>query len=136
MLGEVVVAAVGDALELAPSPRVQELDVGGAGRVVRQLLGVVRAQAQLVLGDAEVDVPAAALLAPVLVPLRGSSSGGTKYSISICSNSRVRKMKFPGVISLRNDFPICAMPNGGFLRVVVCTFWKLTKMPCAVSGRR
>ncbi len=64
------------------------------------------------------------------------SSGGTKYSISICSNSRVRKTKLPGVISLRNDFPICAMPNGGFLRVVVCTFWKLTKMPCAVSGRR
>src|SRR5262249_53836323 len=64
------------------------------------------------------------------------SSGGTKYSISICSNSRVRNTKFPGVISLRNDLPICAMPNGGFLRVVVCTFWKLTKMPCAVSGRR
>src|ERR1700730_14559688 len=66
----------------------------------------------------------------------GPSSGGTKYSISICSNSRVRKMKFPGVISLRNDLPICAIPDGGFLRVVVCTFLKLTKMPCAVSGRR
>ena len=64
------------------------------------------------------------------------SSGGTKNSISICSNSRVRKTKLPGVISLRNDLPICAMPNGGFLRVVVCTFGKLTKMPCAVSGRR
>ena len=64
------------------------------------------------------------------------SSGGTKYSISICSNSRVRKTKLPGVISLRNDLPICAMPNGGFLRVVVWTFAKLTKMPCAVSGRR
>ena len=25
-------------------------------------------------------------------------------------------MKFAGVISLRNDLPICAMPNGGFLR--------------------
>ena len=66
----------------------------------------------------------------------GLSSGGTKYSISICSNSRVRKMKFPGVISLRNVFPICAIPNGGFLREVVSTFWKLTKIPCAVSGRR
>src|SRR3954451_2523609 len=64
------------------------------------------------------------------------SSGGTKYSISICSNSRVRKMKLPGVISLRNDLPTCAMPNGGFMRAVVCTFLKLTKMPCAVSGRR
>ena len=72
---------------------------------------------------------------PVLEPL-SASSGGTKYSISICSNSRVRKMKLPGVISLRNDLPICAMPNGGFLRENCRTFLKLTKMPCAVSGRR
>src|SRR3712207_8901868 len=42
-----------------------------------------------------------------------ASCGGTKNSISICSNSRVRKRKLPGVISLRNDFPTCAIPNGG-----------------------
>src|SRR5687768_243729 len=64
------------------------------------------------------------------------SSGGTKNSISICSNSRVRNTKLPGVISLRNDLPIWAMPNGGFLREVSITFLKLTNMPCAVSGRR
>src|SRR6185295_10110498 len=64
------------------------------------------------------------------------SSGGTKYSISICSNSRVRNTKLPGVISLRNDLPIWAIPNGGFLRLVVNTFMKFTNMPCAVSGRR
>src|SRR3954449_6909212 len=67
---------------------------------------------------------------------RDASSGGTKNSISICSNSRVRNTKLPGVISLRNDLPICAMPNGGFLRLVVSTFAKLTNIPCAVSGRR
>ena len=50
-----------------------------------------------------------------------SSPGLTKNSISICSNSRVRKMKLPGVISLRKDLPICAMPNGGFLRAVCST---------------
>ena len=66
----------------------------------------------------------------------GASAGGTKNSISICSNSRVRKTKLPGVISLRNDLPICAMPNGGFLRENCSTFLKLMKMPCAVSGRR
>ena len=65
-----------------------------------------------------------------------SSPGLTKNSISICSNSRVRKMKLPGVISLRKDLPICAMPNGGFLREVCCTWAKLVKMPWAVSGRR
>src|SRR5438874_7027827 len=66
----------------------------------------------------------------------GPSSGGTKYSSSICSNSRVRNTKLPGVISLRNALPICAIPNGGFLRDVDSTFVKLVKMPCAVSGRR
>ena len=65
-----------------------------------------------------------------------SSPGLTKNSISICSNSRVRKMKLPGVISFRKDLPICAMPNGGFLREVCCTWPKLVKMPWAVSGRR
>ena len=44
---------------------------------------------------------------------RRPRAGGTKNSISICSNSRVRKRKLPGVISLRNDLPTCAMPNGG-----------------------
>ncbi len=66
----------------------------------------------------------------------GASSGGTKNSISICSNSRVRKMKLPGVISLRKALPIWAIPNGGFLRANCRTFLKLTKIPCAVSGRR
>ncbi|CAB4888894.1 unannotated protein [freshwater metagenome] len=45
-------------------------------------------------------------------------------------------MKFPGVISLRKLLPIWPMPNGGFLREVVSTLAKLTKMPWAVSGRR
>jgi hypothetical protein len=45
-------------------------------------------------------------------------------------------MKLPGVISLRKLLPVCAMPNGGFLRDVFSTLRKLTKMPCAVSGRR
>ena len=45
-------------------------------------------------------------------------------------------MKLPGVISLRNDLPIWAIPNGGFLRENCRTFLKLMKMPWAVSGRR
>src|SRR5215217_3538164 len=64
-----------------------------------------------------------------------ASAGGTKNSISICSNSSVRKMKFPGVISLRNDLPICAMPNGGFLRAYWSVVLKARKMPWAVSGQ-
>jgi len=45
-------------------------------------------------------------------------------------------MKLPGVISLRKDLPMLAMPNGGLEREEVITFLKSTKMPCAVSGRR
>ena len=65
-----------------------------------------------------------------------ASAGGTKNSISICSNSSVRKMKLPGVISLRNDLPIWAMPKGGFLRANWSVVLKSRKMPWAVSGRR
>jgi hypothetical protein len=64
------------------------------------------------------------------------SSGGTKNSSSICSNSRVRKVKFPGVISFRNALPIWAIPKGSFRRMVSSTLPKLTKIPWAVSGRR
>ena len=65
-----------------------------------------------------------------------ASVGGTKNSISICSNSSVRKMKLPGVISLRKDLPTWAMPKGGLRRAKLSTFLKFRKMPCAVSGRR
>ncbi len=51
-----------------------------------------------------------------------SVPGSTKNSISICSNSRVRKMKLPGVISLRKLLPVWATPNGGFLRAEVASF--------------
>ncbi len=43
-------------------------------------------------------------------------------------------MKLRGVISLRNDLPICAMPNGIFTRPVSTMALKSTNMPCAVSG--
>ena len=63
-------------------------------------------------------------------------SGRMKNSISICSNSRERKVKLRGVTSLRKALPICAMPKGTFTRVESQTFQKFVKMPCAVSGRR
>ena len=62
--------------------------------------------------------------------------GSTKNSISICSNSRVRKMKLCGVISLRKLLPICAIPNGSFRRETVWICGKFTNIPWAVSGRR
>ena len=71
VLGEVEVAAVGDPLELGPADREQVLDVAGAARVVRQLVGVVRAQPQVVGADPELEVPVQPLLEPVLEPPLG-----------------------------------------------------------------
>ena len=115
VLGQIEVAPVGDPLELGPADREQVLDVAGRARVVRQLVGVVGPKPQVVGAQPERGPPAHPLRQPVLVPFAGVGRG-TKNSISICSNSRVRKMKFPVVISLRKLLPIWAIPNGGFLR--------------------
>ena len=65
-----------------------------------------------------------------------SVPGSQKNSSSSCSNSLVRKVKFPGEISFRKAFPICPIPKGIFFLEVLCTFLKFTKIPCAVSGRK
>jgi len=65
-----------------------------------------------------------------------SVPGKTKYSTSICSNSLVRNVKFPGVISFLKAFPIWAIPKGSFNLMDCWTFTKLTNIPWAVSGLR
>ena len=72
VLPQVEVAAVRDALELLPADREEVLDVARRARVVRQLVGVVRADAQVRLAQAEVEVPvAAAASIQYAVPLVG-----------------------------------------------------------------
>jgi hypothetical protein len=136
VLLEVVVRAVCDPFELRPAgERVVVLDVHRALGVVGELLLGVLVAAEVLLPDAEVEVPVPAL--SIQYSCHSSSVPGlTKNSISICSNSRVRKIKLPGVISLRKDLPCCAIPNGTFTRLVWNTFLKFTKIPCAVSGLR
>jgi hypothetical protein len=64
------------------------------------------------------------------------SSGGIKYSISICSNSRDRNTKLRGVISLRKAFPICAIPKGTCVRITTvrllrgCILFAVEKLWC------
>ena len=67
--GEVEVAAVRDALELRPADREEVLEVARRRRVVRELLGVVRAHAQVALPNAVAEVPRDALVDPVAEPL-------------------------------------------------------------------
>ena len=107
---------------------------GNSYSMSKAALGVVRQLVRAVLVEARVG-PAGcpsvwchsqALAAFQYSNHSSSSPGSTKNCISICSNSRVRKMKLPGVISLRNAFPIWAMPNGSFWREACCTFRKLT----------
>ena len=71
MRREVEIGPVGDTFELGPlAARETEpvLDVDGPLGVVRQLLLRMLEEAQIVLVDAEIDVPVPALLHPVLVP--------------------------------------------------------------------
>ena len=71
MAAQVVVAPVGDALELVPAPREQELHIGGGRRVVAQLVGPVGPQPYRLGVDAQVQVPLVPGLAPVLEPVAG-----------------------------------------------------------------
>ena len=118
VLGQVVVAPVGDALELVPAPGEEVLDVRRArtsSATTRRRHGPGGAASR------------PACRGPGTTGSRSlhqysyhccASAGGTKYSISICSNSRVRNTNWPGVISLRKDLPTWAMPNGGRTLVV------------------
>ena len=69
MLREVEVAAVRDPLELRPAHRVEVLDVARRARIVRELVRLVRARAQVALPDAVADVPREPLGDPVAIPL-------------------------------------------------------------------
>ena len=96
VLREVEVAAVRDSLELLPADRVEVLDVARAARVVRAL-ALRRARAR---GGCSPRRPRSRYQ-PSRCSIQYSyhfvaSAGGTKNSISICSNSRTRKRKLPG----------------------------------------
>src|SRR5205807_1284490 len=71
LLRQVVVAAVGDALELGPADGVEVLDVARRRGVVRPLLLGVLAHAELRFAQAVAQIPLKSLLDPVRVPLRG-----------------------------------------------------------------
>ena len=135
MGGQVEVRSVGDAIHSPQSPpaKPQRDACPQSLRVVRQLLLRMLESPEVVPAMPRSVYHGCARRSSTVHS--SSVPGATKNSISICSNSRVRKMKFARVISLRNDLPTWPMPNGGFLRVTCTTLAKLTKMPWAVSGR-
>ena len=70
MLREVVVRAVGNAPELAPAEREEELEVRRCLGVEAQLLGIVVAQAEVLVLQADGEQPVVAERAPVVEPLK------------------------------------------------------------------
>src|SRR5579885_2883496 len=68
VLIEIVAAALRDALQLAPSKRVEILEIGGAARVMRQLLGPVRAHPQMLARHPVLQKPVVAKLDPEVEP--------------------------------------------------------------------
>ena len=130
MLSEVVVCSVCNAPKLTPTKREFIFKVCSCFGIEAKLLLVVVTKSEVILADVKRIKPITAEASPIIKP------GLQKNSSSICSNSLTRKMNLPGVISLRNDLPTCATPKGIFFLVVLCTFAKFTKIPCAVSGRR
>ena len=70
VLGQVVVGAVGHAPQLAPAEGEQELEVRGGLGVEAQLLGIVVAQAQVLVLQADAQQPVVAEGAPVVEPLQ------------------------------------------------------------------
>ena len=73
VLGQVVVGAVGNAPELAPAEREEELEVRRCLGVEAQLLGIVVAQAEVLVLQADGEQPVVAERAPVVEPLKVSA---------------------------------------------------------------
>ena len=104
---------VGDAPKLAPAKGEEVFKVSGGFGVVGELLGFVVPQPEV---SSFMPRSWTNLWVYSFQYWNQSRSvpGLQKNSTSICPNSRVRKVKLPGVISLREALPICATPRGPF----------------------
>src|SRR5262245_19348155 len=71
MLDEIEVAAIVNALQLAPAERVLVLDIERGARIVRQLLRVMLMKPQALRSDAKGEIPVEACFPPILEPLHG-----------------------------------------------------------------
>src|SRR5439155_22117543 len=83
-----VVSAVVDSLELVPPEGKSELDVRCRGRVMRTLVVGVVAEAQLLLGDALLDVPGKPCLLPLVVEAMGLGWAGEVLHLHLLELAR------------------------------------------------
>ncbi len=136
MAGQVVVGAVGDAPQLAPvGEREGVLDIGGGAAVEGQLCRLVVAQAQMLLLDAEAQQPVLAVVLPVLEPFQVGAGLAEELALHLLELAGAEGEVARGDL-VAEALPTWQTPKGSLRRVVRWMLAKLTKMPCAVSGRR
>ncbi|BDZ46660.1 hypothetical protein GCM10025866_25690 [Naasia aerilata] len=92
-------------------------------------------EAQVVRVDAEVDVPAEALVDPVLVPFLVGARLDEELHLHLLELAGAED-EVAGRDLVAEALPDLADAERGFIRAELSTLAKLTKMPCAVSGRR
>ncbi len=114
VLGEIEIAAVGDPLELRPADREEVFDVARARGVMRELIGIVRAQAQVIGADPELRVPALALREPVLEPLLGLGGRDEELHLHLLELARAED-EVPGGDLVAEGLPDLRDPEGRFL---------------------
>src|SRR5438132_5876341 len=88
MPAQVVAGAVVAPLELVPPERKSELDVRRRGRVMRTFIVRVVAEAQLLFGDALLDVPQKARLLPLVVETAGLGWAGEVLHLHLLELAR------------------------------------------------
>ena len=132
---EVEIRSIGDALQLRPAHREQVLDVARPGRVMGQLVGPVRAQLQVVGPDAQVGVPAHAIVHPALVPLLRLGGRHEELDLHLLELPRAED-EVAGRDLVAERLADLGDAERRLARANWSTFLKFTKMPCAVSGRR
>jgi hypothetical protein len=138
VLREVVVAAVGDALELAEAG-------GGEGEAVLDVAGALRVVGELVLvvlAEDEVLAPRPMDFHHSMRKSRQNLYQATRL-VGVAEELELHLLELAraeGEVAGRDLVAearaVLPMPKGTFTRVVSTTFLNWTKMPCAVSGRR
>ncbi len=136
MLGQVIVGTVGYAPQLAPAEGEQELEVRGGLGVEAQLLGIMVTETQvLILHARERQQPLMAEVAPVLEPFQVGIGLAEELQLHLLKLANTEDEVARGDL-VAEGLADLADAEGQLRRVVRWTFTKLTKMPCAVSGRR
>ena len=83
MLGKVVVGSVGNAPELAPSEREEELEVGGCLGIEAKLLGIVVAETDVFVAQTDGEQPVVAEFSPIGEPFKVGAGLAEEFKLHL-----------------------------------------------------